>query len=168
MSKEKKDGAESTCKSCKKVYYNKNKNRIKENNKIYYYKHIDKIKNRYIKRSSTLEGFLKKLVTSSRCNAKRQGVPHKITFKILKNMFIYQKGKCAISDADMTHIAGRGIVQTNISIDRITPELGYILENTRLTCLRANIMKYNQNDSELIRWCKAILFAIPNAGKVEF
>jgi hypothetical protein len=64
-----------------------------------------------------------------------------------------QGGKCAITSLDMTYVKNLDIKYrnpTNISIDKITPELGYTVGNIQLTCLWANTGKLD-NTTESYR-----------------
>ena len=60
----------------------------------------------------------------------------------------------------MTHIKGQGFVPTNISIDRIDNDRGYDIDNIRLVCYRANVIRSNMSDTELWAWCQAIYSSI--------
>jgi hypothetical protein len=64
-----------------------------------------------------------------------------------------QGGKCAITSVDMTYVKNPDIKyrnSTNISIDKITPELGYTVGNIQLTCLWSNTGKLD-NTTESYR-----------------
>jgi hypothetical protein len=87
------------------------------------------------------------------------------TLDISYVMEIYekQKGLCALSGREMTHITGEGRVWTNISIDRINSKLDYVKGNVQLTCLGPNIMKQNMTQSEFLEWCSDILSHLKGA-----
>jgi len=60
------------------------------------------------------------------------------------NLCKKQGGKCAITGIEMTNYKNTNIkyrCSTNISVDKINPELGYVLDNIQLTCLWANTGK---------------------------
>ena len=57
----------------------------------------------------------------------------------------------------MTLIAGKGAVYSNVSIDRIDNNKGYIKGNTQLVCRSANAMKLNMNQEELERFIESII-----------
>ena len=80
-----------------------------------------------------------------------------ITKDYLKELWVNQKGFCALSGIKMTHIAGNGRTFTNVSIDRIDSNLGYVEGNVQLVCMAANQMKSDLNESELLKFCKAII-----------
>lgn len=69
-----------------------------------------------------------------------------------------QNGKCALTGSDLTCELGLGMIHmTNVSIDRIRPGGPYSLDNIRLVCRIANVMKWNMSDQELKEWCKKII-----------
>ena len=45
---------------------------------------------------------------------------------------------------------------TNISIDRIDSEQGYVPDNIRLVCDRVNKMKSNMTDGDFYFWCAVL------------
>jgi hypothetical protein len=62
-----------------------------------------------------------------------------------------QGGKCAITGIEMTGIKNQSVKHrhaTNISIDKINPNLGYTKENIQLTCLWANTGKLTSTTEE--------------------
>ena len=87
----------------------------------------------------------------------------------LYDLFKHQNGLCALSKLPMTwmheglasnHGSRRG---TNISIDRIDPERGYLPENVRLVCDRVNKLKSNMVDGDLYFWCAILAKAFNDA-----
>ena len=76
---------------------------------------------------------------------------------VLCKLYEDQKGLCALSGRPLTFITGKGFVSTNISIDRIDSNIGYIESNIRLVCRHANTMKLTFSDEDLYKWCQDIL-----------
>ena len=68
-----------------------------------------------------------------------------------------QDGKCAISGIEMTYLNGEGKVLTNISLDRISSQEGYVEGNIQLVCRQVNTMKWELGVDELRNWCRVIL-----------
>jgi hypothetical protein len=69
-----------------------------------------------------------------------------------------QDYKCALTKEPLTCQLGNGMkFMTNASIDRIRPGEAYSLDNIRLVCRIANVMKWNMSDQELRIWCERIL-----------
>lgn len=82
-----------------------------------------------------------------------------IDVDFLMRIYEEQKGMCAVSGLPMTwmheglysnHGSRRG---TNISIDRIDSDQGYVPHNIRLVCDRVNKMKSNMTDGDFYFWC---------------
>lgn len=57
----------------------------------------------------------------------------------------------------MTYIAGSGRVNTNISIDRIDSDVGYVRGNVQFVCDIVNRMKQDLSQAELLIWCCRVL-----------
>lgn len=71
-------------------------------------------------------------------------IKNKIGEKNIINLWKKQNGKCAITGIDMTYEINTNIKfrnPTNISVDKINPKFGYVLDNIHLTCLWANTGK---------------------------
>lgn len=68
-----------------------------------------------------------------------------------------QKGNCALSGIKMTYISGKGRIPTNISIDRIDSNLGYIEGNIQLVCCAVNLAKSNWSEEEFVDICRKIV-----------
>ncbi len=85
---------------------------------------------------------------------KRHG---ELSSDFLYELWIKQKGLCAISKVPLTHMLGQGRVSTNASIDRICPNKGYTESNIQLVCCRVNTMKYTDDIPTLAWWCQQIL-----------
>lgn len=101
-------------------------------------------------RGSSAEKFIKSLLSHYN---RRETLTDEFVFKLFEE----QKGKCALSGKEMTYLTGEGYVPTNISIDKIDPENGYVEGNVQLVCRKANEIKRSSSDEELIEWCEAIL-----------
>lgn len=80
-----------------------------------------------------------------------------LTIDFLLYLYERQKGLCAISGIEMTHITGSGRIPTNISIDRIDSNKGYDENNVQLVCRQVNIMKSELSLDELKQWCFSIV-----------
>lgn len=103
--------------------------------------------------SKSPKTFLGRLLTKDRYNREE------ISIEYLLSLWNGQKGLCAISKVPMTHLHGEGNLDTNISIDRINPEEGYIEGNIQLVCRVVNHMKWLNDIPRLSWWCKQILEA---------
>ena len=69
-----------------------------------------------------------------------------------------KEGKCALTGLFMTyHKDGSGTRGLNASIDRIDPDIEYLVTNIQLVCSRANIIKHTLKEDELYWWAKNIV-----------
>lgn len=115
--------------------------------------------------TNSLDRALKNLLIRHKSNGRngskrRQAFTYEgeITLETLHGMWYEQDGKCAVTGVPMTHIQGEGFrVWTNVTIDRINPDIGYVIENTRLVCRAVNYMKAAMTDEQMFQWCRAIL-----------
>jgi len=105
-------------------------------------------------RSSSPRNYIVALLNHSAQRTKER--KYNLDLLYLMEMYKSQKGRCAISDVEMTYIAGKGRVYTNISIDRIDSKIGYEKGNIQLVCFIVNVMKHDGTLENLIHWCKEI------------
>ena len=89
--------------------------------------------------------------------AKKYGIICELSVEDLKELYTSQKGRCAISNIQMTTILGAGRVSTNVSVDQIDPRKGYTKDNVQLVCSAVNQMKSDLPMNELLEFCKAIV-----------
>ena len=80
-----------------------------------------------------------------------------LTVEQLNQLYVKQKGSCALSGFELTAIRGKSAFPTNVSIDRIDNSKGYTIDNIQLVCRKANTMKGEETWEELLDWCTAIL-----------
>ncbi len=112
-------------------------------------KHVYKHKYSVVHRGRSVENFLKALCV-------KKSERRNLTVEFLMSVYNAQEGLCAISGVKMTYICGQGNIDTNISIDRIDPAMGYEEDNVQLVCRRINMMKMDKDLNDLIKWCDAI------------
>lgn len=101
--------------------------------------------------SKSPETFLRRLLN------KRRYDKREISLQYLVDIWNRQNGLCAISKVPMTHLHGQGNLDTNVSIDRINPNVGYVEGNIQLVCRVVNHMKWSNSTTRLTWWCKQIL-----------
>jgi hypothetical protein len=101
--------------------------------------------------------FIKRLI-SGKSSTKRENRTwdKDITPEVIYDLYKRQDGLCAITKEKLTHIAGKGKIKTNISIDRIDSNLPYTIDNIQLVCYIVNIMKNSFTKEELKEWCYKI------------
>ena len=114
-------------------------------------KNVYRYKYTFAHRSSSPRNFLMSL------RNKKGGVRKELSLDYLLKLFEDQRGLCAISGIPMTYIAGEGRVGTNISIDRINPNIGYKEDNIQLVTRDVNIFKGQMTMDELYDLCTLIL-----------
>jgi len=88
---------------------------------------------------------------------KKSGLESNISLDDLKQLWIKQEGKCAISGISMTYIFANGRTPTNVSVDRINSLKGYTQDNVQLVCMAVNQMKSDLTIDQLIFFCKQIV-----------
>tara|TARA_Y100000004_G_scaffold5903_1_gene6838 strand:- start:5 stop:451 length:447 start_codon:yes stop_codon:yes gene_type:complete len=93
----------------------------------------------------------------SKLKTARKDMEWEITTGYLEELWDKQNGRCALSGVFMTWQSGEGRQDLNVSIDRKSPDKGYIIGNIQLVTQRVNIMKHILKDAELYWWCKNIV-----------
>lgn len=109
----------------------------------------------------TFDGYIKKLYRDLIKNAKRRQIDVKITYDDIINLYHKQRGRCGLTDIDMTHeyIIGesRNHTLTNISVDRIDSTDNYNIDNIQLVCYAINQMKHNLSVDDMYLYCSDIV-----------
>ena len=115
--------------------------------------------NIYIRKKGeeALNKILSNILSNARFRAKKNNLEFNLDIMFLKELFIKQEGKCAISGIELTYIIGSNKINTNISIDKINPNNGYTKDNVQLASVLYNTMKYNLTMDELYESCSIIL-----------
>lgn len=131
------DGRDRRCKKCKSIAFRRRLNERAKNN--------------------TIERTLNERFLGLRDRNKRLNSELDFGFNYLIELWNYQEGKCAISKIPMTYVTRNGRVFTNVSIDRINPNIGYKIGNIQLVCMAVNQMKSDMTMDELYYFCENIL-----------
>ena len=108
---------------------------------------VKKQKNKYLENNAQ-----QRLLHSSKWNAKTRGLEHSIT---IEDIII--PTHCPYLGVELTNFVGKGRSKTNPSLDRINNEHGYIKGNVRVISDRANGLKTNLTEEELVTFAKGIL-----------
>jgi hypothetical protein len=119
--------------------------------------HIKQYPSTTKKRSDSPKNFITTII--NKASRRKTHLGFDIDIMYLLEIYSAQKGLCAISGVLMTHKAGQGRVNTNISIDRIDSSRGYLKNNIQLVCDMVNRMKSNMSQTEFVGWCKHIVKA---------
>lgn len=75
-----------------------------------------------------------------------------ITFNEFKNQFFKQKGLCFYTKEKLNTNFGEGLSRNSFSIDKIIPELGYIVNNVVFCTQRVNTAKSDFTLDEIKKW----------------
>jgi hypothetical protein len=111
---------------------------------------------RLIKKDN-LDYYIKDRFHGAKNRAISKNIPFDLTIDYLQDLWKSQDGNCKISGLKMTHTILHGKLDTNASIDKINPSLGYVEGNVQFVCNRANMMKSNMPLDNLIYFCKLII-----------
>jgi hypothetical protein len=109
-----------------------------------------------IRRTKSVRSFLAYLRGKAIQRKKNDDV---ISLDALELLWAVQGGKCALTGWDMTMELGRGMIQTNCSIDRIDSNIGYEVGNVQLVCRAANVAKSNMTQSDFLAMCRSVVRA---------
>lgn len=109
------------------------------------------------RRRNDLHKKLKVLLVAARSRAKANGIPFDLTADHVFNLWETQKGLCFYTDEPMTNINGRGKSDTNVSLDRMNPILGYTQGNVVLCQRKINTIKQDLTADEFYSLAERIL-----------
>tara|TARA_B100000787_G_C16134803_1_gene269093 strand:- start:451 stop:990 length:540 start_codon:yes stop_codon:yes gene_type:complete len=107
--------------------------------------------------SKNIETYIKYNFHSYAKSAKSRKIKFTVTKEYLIELFYKQKGLCAVTRVKMTHKRGKGVIDTNLSLDRINPKKSYSINNLRWVCFIINILRLDMPDLEFKIFCKNIL-----------
>ena len=120
-------------------------------------------KQRHAKYSATPEAFIMRSVQTIRQESARLKKRRKrVTLTMDQFMEEWRKQFkeygliCPLSGQEMTYVQGLGVIQTNISIDRIDSDKDYEKGNVQFICRRVNSMKQEFSKEDLVFWSRAI------------
>lgn len=104
-------------------------------------------------------------LSSIKASARTRHIEYNITNEYIWSLFLEQERKCKytgiplfFSKTNLEHRMG----ESNASLDRIDPSLGYIVGNVQWTHKRINIMKGNMSEGEFLNFCEAVVFKDKN------
>lgn len=113
----------------------------------------------------TIRGKLARRLEAIRKRAKDAGLLFSLTADWWNSQWLAQQGRCALTGFPMQPVgtARRDVCNYPfvVTVDRIDPAQGYIPDNCRLVCHRANFMRSNiVSDEELRVWLLAMLHGV--------
>lgn len=100
---------------------------------------------------------------ASRKKLRRISDPHSLTITDLRDMWIAQNGRCAITGVQLTARKGEAPSASMLTIDRVDSNLGYSVPNCQLLSFATNLCK--------VRLCPSASVAastMPRASRVLF
>ena len=117
--------------------------------------------------SSTFDGFLRSLLKEVKrgCKQRTKDIVFNITVDDIRNLYIKQEGKCALTKRVLTHtkIINRDVDdhcqlvnRWNISVDRIDSTKGYEKDNIQLLGSIVNRIKNDLPQADFISICKMV------------
>ncbi len=105
--------------------------------------------------------YVKKLLPSLRCRAKKQKLKFDLALEDLVELWINQSGNCYYTNEPMNLQAkteGRKAPHINFpSVDRLVPSNGYVKNNVAWCRYGVNRMKNMLSEQEFISFCKKVL-----------
>lgn len=100
-----------------------------------------------------LRGIFKQRIHDARKRSKRRNLPCSITVDDLMVLYKHQKGLCYLSGQRMCLEPHN---YCTLSLDRIDPRKGYVLNNVGLVTWGSNQMKGSIPLNEFYKWCSLI------------
>ena len=91
--------------------------------------------------NSNIEKFIARSVDVARSRAKKKNILFEITTDYMLQQYNNQQGRCFYTDEIMTLGYGNGRLTSALSLDKIIPELGYVLGNCVFCCDKVNKLK---------------------------
>jgi hypothetical protein len=97
------------------------------------------------------------LLRASKERAKMKSVPHTLSRADIDTLMDHQKGRCALTGMALVGVDfGTGQRQPFApSLDRINPDLGYVMGNVRIVCQMANMARNVFSDEAFYKMCRA-------------
>lgn len=115
--------------------------------------------------SLKLKQVLNQRLLGAKERATKQCIDFNITLEYLLTLWNLQKGICAISGIPMTFERYNGRIPTNVSIDKIDRNKGYIKDNIQLVCMACNQIKSDWSEEIMYNICKKIVEQYENKNK---
>lgn len=114
------------------------------------------------KRAHDLPRRMADLSNGAKYRANRKSIPHNIDGPYLLQLWDDQGGKCAITGEPFDLSYGEGLQKgwskhDAPSLDRIIPELGYVIGNVRLTTFQVNCAMGVYTDEQFYKMCELAL-----------
>lgn len=169
--KARKDGKNVYCRACCKQYREENQeivngNRVRrwKENPEYREKYLAYHRERYIREKDIIRAYqanhysipenkLTYLVAQARWRAEKEGIPFDISISDLLPLPTH----CKYLGIELTSKHRHGRLDTNMSLDKIEPNKGYVKGNVQIISEKANRMKNDATLPELITFANNII-----------
>jgi hypothetical protein len=106
-----------------------------------------------------VDEYLRRLVSRQKGQASTRGIAFLVEVEDVINMFVAQKGRCALSGKEM--MVEEGVAGAKnwfaASIDRIDSTRNYELDNVQLVCAGVNLMKSTMSQKTFVDFCRAVV-----------
>lgn len=156
QSKSRGERRRSACKNCetnRQLLYNQN-NRAKKR------EGYRKQKEKYLTAGGdvALRFFLNSRMSHYKKTANQLGLPYDIDVDYLIALYHQQNGKCYYLGEKLLYNHGLGKQQFNsMSLDRLTPNAGYVKDNVVFCCWFVNTAKGNLTKQEFYKFCSLVV-----------
>lgn len=118
-----------------------------------------------LENDTKLKKCLNSRLLGAKDRAKAHSIPLDITLDYLLDLWKEQNGLCALSGIKMTYELKAGRTPTNLSLDKIDREKGYVKGNVQLVCMACNQIKSDLSDKDMYYFCKKIVEHYENKNK---
>lgn len=110
--------------------------------------------------SKSPKSFMQHLIWQLKSKRIKEGYEWTITIDDLMKIYNNQRGICKLSGIELTHIKGKGHIDTNISLDRINNDKGYTPDNIQIIAYIVNMMRRTMPVNEFKRICKDVAYFV--------
>ena len=100
------------------------------------------------------DAFLRRRFSVLKSRAKKGQMACDITVDDLRDLARQQNMNCALTGLPMQ---AKLQDDMSMSVDRIDPQKGYIKDNVRFVCARANLIRGDMHDHDMLWWCRAMV-----------
>lgn len=107
--------------------------------------------------SLKLKQVLNQRLLGAKERATKQELDFNLTLDYLLSLWNLQQGICAMSGIEMTFDRYHGRIPTNVSIDKIDRNKGYVIGNVQLVCMACNQIKSDWSEEIMYNICKKIV-----------
>lgn len=114
----------------------------------------------YLNLNSSIEKFLNDKYNRLKTRAIKNNTPFDLKKEDFINIFLNQNGICFYTDEKMEIRVGKGYSRNSLSVDKIIPEKGYILNNVVFCTVKSNTTKNDLTLDEIKKYLPTFYFKI--------